>query len=154
MTTWATYVARVARTDVSTEIAKATGINQSSIYRWLKEEATPTTAHAARFAQIYGRNVLEAFVAAGFLSAEEAGVPPAPEVDLTEVSAEELAREVTRRLTDDTPGASIHEFPARSGSATETSDAADRTGTQEAADAHHATREDIEREQQELTEEP
>jgi transcriptional regulator with XRE-family HTH domain len=154
MTTWATYVARVARTDVSTEIAKATGINQSSVYRWLKEEATPTTAHAARFAQTYGRNVLEAFVAAGFLTAEEAGMPPAPEVDLTEVSAEELAREVTRRLTDDTPGASIHDFPAMPGRGPETSDAADRTGTQEAADAHRATREDIEREQHELTEEP
>jgi transcriptional regulator with XRE-family HTH domain len=55
---------------------------------------------------------------------------------------------------NDTPGASIHEFPAGSGNAAEASAAADTTRTQEAADALHATREDIEREQHELTEEP
>jgi transcriptional regulator with XRE-family HTH domain len=73
-----------------------------------------------------------------------------------------VAREIVLLLTaalgaahqSDTPSASIHQFPANSGSGPETSDAADTTGTQEAADALYATREDIEREQHELTEEP
>jgi transcriptional regulator with XRE-family HTH domain len=107
MTTWGDYVTRISKTSVTTEIAKATGINQSSVYRWLREDAIPTTAHAARFAQTYGRNVLEAFVAAGFLTREEAGMPT--DVDLTTIPASDLAREVTRRLVD-TPGATIHEF--------------------------------------------
>lgn len=73
-----------------------------------------------------------------------------------------VAREIVLLLTtalgaahqNESLGASIHQFPARSGNGSETSDAADTTGTQEAADALHATREDIEREQHELTEEP
>ncbi|MFC5676026.1 helix-turn-helix domain-containing protein [Aeromicrobium endophyticum] len=73
-----------------------------------------------------------------------------------------VAREIVLLLTTalgaahqgDTPGASIHQFPAISGTGSETSDGADTDRTQEAADAHHATREDIEREAIELTEEP
>lgn len=99
MTSWGEYVVGIARTEVSTEIASATGIGQSTIYRWLHKGAEPTTAHAAKFALTYGRNVLEAFVAAGFLTEEEAGMRPAREPDLAAVAAEDLAAEVTRRLT-------------------------------------------------------
>jgi len=100
MTEWADYVQRVAGTDITTEIAKKTGINQSSIYRWLHDGAVPSTAHAARFAQSYDRNVLEAFVAADFLTEEEAKLPRDPSPDLTKVPAKELVREVGRRLLD------------------------------------------------------
>ncbi|KQY58360.1 hypothetical protein ASD11_01445 [Aeromicrobium sp. Root495] len=66
--------------------------------------------------------------------------------DLEEVRRSEGAR--------DTPVTDIRDRRRRSGSATETSDAADRTEDLEAADAFRATEEDIEREQRELTEEP
>lgn len=154
MTSWAKYVERVAGTDVSTEIAKATGINQSSVYRWLKDGAVPSTAHAARFAQAYGRNVLEAFVAAEFLTAEEAGTPPGPLIDLTLIPGTELAMEIHRRFAADTPSATIHPFPSASGNESETSEGAGTTDEQEAADTFHASQADIEREQQELTEDP
>lgn len=107
MTSWGEYVVRVARTDVSTEIASATGIGQSTVYRWLHKGAGPKTPHAAKFALTYGRDVLEAFVAAGFLTEEEARVQPAREPDLTAVPAEDLAAEVSRRLLAAEASASV-----------------------------------------------
>lgn len=80
-TPWARYVRRISGGAGGSEIEKRTGIRQSNISRWLNDGTTPQPAQAAKFAQSYGANVLEAFVAAGFLSEEEAGIPPRPEVD-------------------------------------------------------------------------
>lgn len=55
-----------------------TGVSQPTIGRWLKDQVRPTDAgNVAAFAQGYGRNVLEAFVAAGLLSEADArsGLP-------------------------------------------------------------------------------
>jgi transcriptional regulator with XRE-family HTH domain len=98
MTPWAEYVIRTSGTDVSTDIASATGIAQSSVYRWLHKEASPSTAHAARFAQTYGRQVLEAFVAAEFLTPEQAGVEVVAPTDVRSASSGELLRELERRI--------------------------------------------------------
>lgn len=80
-TTWARYVRRISGDAGGSEIEKRTGIRQSNISRWLNEGTTPQPAQAAKFAQAYEANVLEAFVAAGFLTDEEAGMPPRPAVD-------------------------------------------------------------------------
>lgn len=80
-TPWARYVRRTSGDATGSEIEKTTGVRQSTVSRWLNEGTVPSPAHAAKFAQAYDGNVLEAFVAAGYLSEGEAGVPPRPEID-------------------------------------------------------------------------
>ena len=75
--TWPEYVRRLSRGDNQVAIESRTSIDQGTVSRWLRGKTTPSPGQAAKFAQSYGGNVLEAFVAAGFLTAEEAGVPPA-----------------------------------------------------------------------------
>jgi transcriptional regulator with XRE-family HTH domain len=83
---WAEYVKRTIGGDNQVAVAAKTGITQSTVSRWLAGQKTPgEPAVVARFAQSYGANVLEAFVAAGMLSEEEAGIPPAPHVDFASV---------------------------------------------------------------------
>jgi transcriptional regulator with XRE-family HTH domain len=74
---WPEYVRRVSRGDNQVAIEARTSIDQGTVSRWLRGKTTPSPAQAAKFAQGYDGNVLEAFVAAGFLTAEEAGIPPA-----------------------------------------------------------------------------
>jgi transcriptional regulator with XRE-family HTH domain len=75
--TWPEYVRRLSRGDNQVAIEARTSIDQGTVSRWLRGKTSPSPAQAAKFAQSYDGNVLEAFVAAGFLTAEEAGVPPA-----------------------------------------------------------------------------
>jgi transcriptional regulator with XRE-family HTH domain len=78
-TSWSRYVKRTSRNASGSEIEAVTGIGQSTVSRWLVSATLPSPAHAAKFAHSYGGNVLEAFVAAGFLTEEEAGIPPREE---------------------------------------------------------------------------
>jgi transcriptional regulator with XRE-family HTH domain len=75
--TWPEYVRRVSRGDNQVAIEARTSIDQGTVSRWLRGKTTPSPGQAAKFAQSYDGNVLEAFVAAGFLTADEAGIPPA-----------------------------------------------------------------------------
>ena len=75
--TWPEYVRGLSRGDNQVAIEARTSIDQGTVSRWLRGKTTPSPAQAAKFAQSYEGNVLEAFVAAGFLTAEEAGIPPA-----------------------------------------------------------------------------
>ena len=75
--TWPEYVRRLSRGDNQVAIEARTSIDQGTVSRWLSGKTKPSPAQAAKFAQSYDGNVLEAFVAAGFLTAEEAGIPPA-----------------------------------------------------------------------------
>lgn len=69
--TWWAYVQHVTSGAPQITIAKKTDINGSTISRWRTSEPQP--ANVVTFAKAYGRPVLEAFVAAGFLSEEDAG---------------------------------------------------------------------------------
>lgn len=101
MSEWSRYVVRIAETDVSNKIAAETDISQSTIYRWLHKGTAPEPPQAAKFALTYRRNVLEAFVAAGFLTQEEAALPTEPmPPDLSEVPGDVLSREIGRRLSE------------------------------------------------------
>ena len=74
---WPEYVRRLSRGDNQVAIESRTSIDQGTVSRWLRGKTSPSPAQAAKFAQSYDGNVLEAFVAAGFLTAEDAGIPPA-----------------------------------------------------------------------------
>lgn len=72
--TWIRYVRTVIGEDTQTRAGERTQLGQTTIGRWLNGAKAPTeAAKVAAFAQGYGRNVLEAFVAAGMLSEEQAG---------------------------------------------------------------------------------
>lgn len=94
--TWWEYVHKHADGGTNVAIAAKVGITPSSVGRWGKG-SRPDPEQAAAFAKAYNRPVLEAFVAAGFLTPEEAGEVPAAEPSLDELSNRDLLAELTRR---------------------------------------------------------
>jgi len=71
---WSAYLLHITNGATQVEIAKAVGTTQVTISRWLNTGLVPTSAPiAAKVARAYGRNPLEAFVAAGMLNEDEAG---------------------------------------------------------------------------------
>lgn len=100
---WSDYVRRVVGTDRQTEVARKTGIDQTTISRWLRPSEGGSTRissqNVARFARGYGIPVLDAFVAAGFLTAEEAGIKGKP-IDIALVDSADLIAELQRRISD------------------------------------------------------
>ena len=71
---WAVYVLDLADGRTQSEVAELAGTNQTTVGRWLSGSKVPTdAAHVAKIARAFGRNPLEAFVAAGMLDEDEAG---------------------------------------------------------------------------------
>lgn len=95
---WWKYVEQVARGDTQARIGARIGVTGPSIGRWSKG-ALPDPSTAAAFAREYGRPVLEAFVAAGFLTAEEAKQRPSQRHSITAYDDDELVKDISRRLT-------------------------------------------------------
>lgn len=99
---WSTYVRRVVAGDRQTEVARKTGIDQTTISRWLNPNSQVSqrisSQSVAKFARGYGRPVLEAFVVAGFLTKEEANLASAEPADLATIDDATLVAEVQRRM--------------------------------------------------------
>ena len=98
---WHQYVEQVIGDDRQVDAARKTGVDQTTISRWLNPSTSRTrlTSQAVRaFAKGYNRPVLEAFVVAGFLTRSEAGMVGEPLVDLSRVDKQELLEELGRRL--------------------------------------------------------
>jgi len=87
------------------EIAGATGIDQSSISRWQRGTHTPRAEAVVAFARAYGRSPVEALVAANYLTSEDMGVVEMTTLtgDLTRVSIDSLLSELRRRLVAAVP---------------------------------------------------
>lgn len=98
--------------DQQVDVVDKTGIDQGTVSRWLKpkEGGRPPTVSmqsARAFAKGYGVSAMEAFLAAGLISEEEAGMRVSPLArPVSAMSNEELSRllrmvisEVRRRLT-------------------------------------------------------
>lgn len=95
--TWWTYVRKHSGDVPASHVASAIGVTPSSVGRWGKG-SNPDPAQAAAFARAYGRPVLEAFIAAGFLTPDEAGERPAAATNLAVLDDEALLGEVARRM--------------------------------------------------------
>ncbi len=104
--TWWRYVVTVTGDATQSEIAGATGIDQSSISRWQRGTNTPRAEAVIAFARAYGRSPVEALVAAEYLTSEDMGVVEMTTLtgDLTRVSSDSLLSELRRRLFAVTPG--------------------------------------------------
>lgn len=92
--TWYTWLDRISHNDNPTTIARRIKTPASTVTRW-RDGSTPSPTQAAAVARAYGRPVLEAFVAAGFLTEQEARVRPTKPADLT---AHELLDELRVRI--------------------------------------------------------
>lgn len=95
--TWWAYVTRLSGGATNVEVAAAVGISPPSVSRW-KTGSNPDPKQAAAFARAYGRPVLEAFVAAGFLTSEEARQRPSAAPSLAQLSDDDLLAEVASRM--------------------------------------------------------
>ena len=99
-------------------IAEKVGVTEPNVSRWKRSQQVPRAEYVAEFARAYNRPVLEAFVAAGFLTAEEAHAEVTittnadPDDDeLLEIIARRLARD--RRSHTSTTGRSAEPTPLR-----------------------------------------
>lgn len=99
-TSWPQYVAYwIEDGERQVDVADRTGIDQTTISRWLAGERRSITSQSvAKFARGYNRPVLEAFVAAGFLSESEAGLQTSDMPDWRKVSDAQLLAELQRRM--------------------------------------------------------
>lgn len=102
---WWDYVQQVAKGAKQAEIAERAGVNQVTVSRWKKGAESARPENVAAFARAYGRPVLEAFVAAGFLTAEEADVRPEARLHAADLDDTALIDEIARRLRRTTPEA-------------------------------------------------
>lgn len=72
---WADYVLRHKGGDRQIDVAQKTGIKQSTISRWLGAvPPQPSAPHVVAFARAYGVPPVQALVAAGVISPDEAAV--------------------------------------------------------------------------------
>lgn len=94
--TWMKYVERHAPDANQATIAAAAGVTASAVSRWKVSQPGPDAV--AAFARHFGRPVLEAFIAAGFLTPEEAGEQPSAPVTLDAVDDESLLEVVRARM--------------------------------------------------------
>lgn len=100
--TWWDYVMSVTGGATHEVVARAAGVTPPSVTRW--KTYTPKPETVSTFAKAYERPVLEAFVAAGFLTPAEAGERPTERPSLATWSDDELLDEVRKRLKGE-PGA-------------------------------------------------
>jgi transcriptional regulator with XRE-family HTH domain len=99
---WAAYVKSVIGDDRQTDVAHKTDIDQTTISRWLHDEhrsITPTTV--TRFAHGYSVPVLEAFVEAGLLTADDIKVRVVTRRTLRDVDTSTLLDELARRTSSE-----------------------------------------------------
>lgn len=99
MDEWSGYVRRVSGGRNQLDIAAKTGLAQTNIGRWLRgESVVPKAESVVAFARAYGQSPLEALVAAGYITEEEAGIRPRKtKTPLKEYSEVELLEEMLRR---------------------------------------------------------
>lgn len=109
---WSKYVTGVAPNAPQKEVAAAAKVDGSTVSRW-KSGLAPKPENVAAFARAYNRPVLEAFVAAGFLTREEAGEKPSGRPRMADLSNDELLAEISKRINQagDYELAARHEDP-------------------------------------------
>lgn len=79
-------------------ISRKMGMDQSAPNSWRTGKPRPETAR--RFARAYEVPVLDAFIACGWITADEAGALPTSVPDPTELDDAVLVKEIERRLSD------------------------------------------------------
>lgn len=103
--TWPEFVRRVTGAMPQAKVAEVTGVAQTNIGRWLRGETdAPLASTVVAFARRLGESPLEALVAAGYISPEEAGATPVTQQGLRAYSTRQLLDELDRRIIDGDDG--------------------------------------------------
>ena len=98
MTDWWDYVFRIAGREVrQKDIADRLGLEQSAVSRWKRPNAMPSAETVVKFARQYGRPPVEALIAAGYITEQEAGAPVGT-FSAADLSTEDLFAEVRMRF--------------------------------------------------------
>lgn len=92
---WWAYFRDVAGTEDGATIAEAAGVTPSQVSRWKSGKNQPDAAKMVRFARYYGRPPLEALIAGGFITAEEASAVVEIKTPFTDA---ELVAQIAFRL--------------------------------------------------------
>lgn len=98
MNAWTYYVQRLTKGLTQTETAAKTGIAQTNIGRWLRgEPGAPKAESVVALARAFGEPPIEALLAAGYITAEEAGAAIEIRTPISEYSAVEHLDELRRK---------------------------------------------------------
>lgn len=99
---WVDYVRQTIGRDArQREVAEQTGLDQATVSRWMRGDRRQLTPYSVtKFANGYGRPVLEAFVAAGLISEADARVRTIRPKTLDSFDVDDLLAEVARRTRD------------------------------------------------------
>jgi transcriptional regulator with XRE-family HTH domain len=97
--TWPEYLRRITGGQTQTQIAERIGIGRLSVCNWLRGKTRPKAGTAITVARAYQRPPLEALVAASYLKAVELAGPVEIRNSPRDLSADDIAKEVHRRLT-------------------------------------------------------
>jgi transcriptional regulator with XRE-family HTH domain len=97
---WAEYVRRVTPGMTQAEIADVAGVDQAGVSRWLGGRSVPRIETAIRFARNLGRSPVEVLVAAGYLTAAEAGINPNLQISVRGLDTDVLLAEIRRRVEE------------------------------------------------------
>jgi transcriptional regulator with XRE-family HTH domain len=89
--------------------ARASGLSSSVIGRWIAGQVEPSADNVRKFADALGIPILEALIAWGYITPQEAGQPPPAAVDLAEVPTQDLLDELKKRTQP--PGCDPDESP-------------------------------------------
>ena len=98
MNTWSDYVHHHTKGLTQVQVAEKTGIAQSNVGRWLRgEPGTPKAESVIALARAFNQPPVEALIAAGYITAEEAGAAIKVRTAISEYSAVEHLDELRRK---------------------------------------------------------
>lgn len=110
---WTHYVQRITSGVSRKDVARAAGIHESGLHRWLNDKNKPRVEKIVGFARGLGQSPVEALIAAGHLNPEEvAGVIEVYQ-SRSELSDDELIAELAERLATRPPGPNTDDITHR-----------------------------------------
>lgn len=96
---WWAYVLERAGGAQQSDIAEAFGVNQTTVSNWKTGKATPKPENVIQFARAFRRPPVEALIAAGYLTENEAADVVEVRPSMADIPDEALLTEVRRRMS-------------------------------------------------------
>lgn len=101
---WSKYVDMTSGGDYNSAIAHKVGVDPATVGRWRTGANAPAPRQVVDYARAYNQNPLAALIAAGYLTADEIGLPiTIPDTTVHDFDTVTLAEELVSRLRDAEP---------------------------------------------------